>query len=158
VVVFNNVDYGDLPMLTDNDSGEIVSIPSVMIQNDDGVTLMTFVTNGALEVEIEIAWGLPRLDGRVEWELWTKSEMSSTEILFVSKFRDVVQSLGDSLLFTPHYGIQRGMREAAKKDCSNNGKYCMISVNGVPGVELLRESLTQICVREAGVVVSDTLL
>jgi len=159
VVVYNNVVSGELPMMTDDGSGEIVSIPSVMIQYTDGVILKTFVNDSSpLEVEIEIAWGLPRPDGRVEWELWTTSELSSTEMAFVSDFKDVVESLGDSQLFTPHYAIHRGMMEASRKDCSNDGKYCMFSLNNIPGRQLLRETLTQICVRKAGEVDNDSLL
>jgi len=41
-------------MMTDDGSGETVSIPSLMIQYSDGVTLNTFVNDSSLEVEIEI--------------------------------------------------------------------------------------------------------
>jgi len=54
VVVFNNIDNGELPLMTDDGSGETVSIPSLMIQYSDGVTLSTFVNDSSLEVEIEI--------------------------------------------------------------------------------------------------------
>jgi len=84
--------------------------------------------------------------------------MSTTVMIFVSEFKYVVQSLGDSQLFTPHYAIHRGMIEASREDCSNDGKYCMFSLLGVPGRQLLSETLTQICVWEAGKVINDSLL
>jgi len=48
--------------------------------------------------------------------------------------------------------------EASRKDCSNDGKYCMFSVRGVAGTQLLRETLTQICIWKTGEVVNDALL
>jgi len=77
---------------------------------------------------------------------------------FVADFKDVVSSLKDKHLFTPHYEINVGMMEASKNDCSNDGKYCMFGVNGVPGNQLLRETLLQICVWKVGQNVDDHLL
>jgi len=84
--------------------------------------------------------------------------MTSREKQFVADFKDVVHSLEDKHLFTPHYLIQSGMMEASDKDCSNDRKYCMFGVNGVPGKQLLRESLLQICVWKTGQDINDHLL
>jgi len=72
--------------------------------------------------------------------------MSSREKSFVMDFKEAVQSLEDKHLFTPHYYINVGMMEASMDDCSNDRKYCLFSVNGVAGKQLLRETLTQKCV------------
>jgi len=159
VIVYNNVNLQPLPVMADDGTGDSVSIPSIIIENADGLVLKSHVNDGSgLDVEIEISWGLPRPDGRVEWELWTSSEMMSREKQFVADFRFVAVSLEDKHLFTPHYEIQTGMMEAAESDCSNDRKYCMFGVNGVAGNELLRETLMQICVRKTGRDINDHLL
>jgi len=84
--------------------------------------------------------------------------MSSREKRFVMDVKEVVQSLGDKQLFTPHYMINAGIMEASVEDCSNDRKYCSFSVNGVPGRQLLNESLTQLCVWKFGQNTNDTLL
>jgi len=158
VVVYNNV-MSTLPIMADDGTGDSVSIPSVIIGNDDGLTLKSNIhADSALDVEIEISWGLPRPDGRVEWEMWTSSDMTSREKQFVSDFKDVVISLKDKHLFTPHYLIYNGMMEASDNDCSNDRKYCMYGIDGVPGWQLLRETLLQICVWKTGSQMNDSLL
>jgi len=159
VVVYDNRSYGLLPLMSDDGSGDLVTIPSIIILNKDGLVLKSHVDDdSAGDVEIEISWGLPRRDGRVEWEFWTSSEMSSREKSFVMDFKEAVQSLEDKHLFTPHYLINVGMMEASMDDCSNDRKYCLFSVNGVPGKQLLGETLTQKCVWRVGQNMNDTLL
>jgi len=66
-VVFDNADSGELPMMTDDGSDVLVSIPSVIIKKAYGVALKSFINDDSqLDVEIEIEWELPRPDGRVE--------------------------------------------------------------------------------------------
>jgi len=66
VVVFNNV-KAPLPIMADDGTGDSVSIPSIIISNLDGLILKSNVQDDSgLDVEIEILWGLPRPDGRVE--------------------------------------------------------------------------------------------
>jgi len=84
--------------------------------------------------------------------------MTSREVQFVADFKDVVYSLEDKTLFTPHYLIYSGMMEASDNDCTNDRKYCMFGVEGVSGNELLRETLLQICVWKAGQDINDNLL
>jgi len=84
--------------------------------------------------------------------------MSSKEKQFVADFRKVVDLLGDSDFFTPHYLIQNGMLEAADEDCSNDRKYCVFGVTGAPGKEVLEEILNQICVWKFGDEVNDNLV
>jgi len=67
VVVFDNVDSGPLPIMADDGTGDSVSIPSVIIKMADGHILKSHLSDeSAFDVEIEISWGLPRPDGRVE--------------------------------------------------------------------------------------------
>ena len=69
VVIFNNVEQ-PLPIMADDGTGDPVSIPSIIIGQKDGVILKSNVEDvSGLNVEIEILWGLPRPDGRVEWEM-----------------------------------------------------------------------------------------
>lgn len=84
--------------------------------------------------------------------------MTSRELQFVSDFKDVVHSLEDKHLFTPHYHIHLGMMEASEVDCSNDRKYCMFGINEVPGNQLLKETLTQICIYKTGQEINDYLL
>jgi len=145
--------------MADDGTGDSVSIPSIIIRNEDGLILKTHVSDDStLDVEIEISWGLPRPDGRVEWEFWTSSELSSREKRFVRDLEEVVRSCGDTQLFTPHYAVDIGMLEAFDNDCSNDQKYCMFSPSGITGSQLLKETLTQICVWKTGQDLNDTLL
>jgi len=84
--------------------------------------------------------------------------MTSREQQFVVDFKSVVQSLGDKHLFTPHYDIKKGMMEATENDCTNQLKYCMFGISDVPGGQLLRETLTQICIWKTGQEINDNLL
>jgi len=84
--------------------------------------------------------------------------MSSREVQFIADFKDVVYSLEDKTLFTPHYLIYNGMMEASDNDCTNDRKYCMFGVDGVSGSQLLRETLLQICVWKTGQDINDNLL
>jgi len=159
VVVYDDVTETDLPMMADDGMGDTVEIPSIIIKRVDGLVLKSNVDDKlVMDVEIEISWGLPRPDGRVEWELWCDGEMSSKEKQFVADFRKVVDLLGDSDFFTPHYLIQNGMLEAADEDCSNDRKYCVFGVTGAPGKEVLEEILNQICVWKFGDEVNDNLV
>merc|ERR1719431_1724500 len=84
VVVYNNVESTFLPIMADDGTGDSVLIPSILISHWDGLALNSHLQDeSGLDVEIEISWGLPRPDGRVEWELWTSSEMTSREQLFI---------------------------------------------------------------------------
>jgi len=158
VVVFNNA-MDSLPLMSDDGTGDSVSIPSIIISSLDGAILKSNVQDDSgLDVEIEISWGLPRPDGRVEWELWTSCDMTSREKQFIADFKDVVKSLEDKHLFTPHYQISSGMMEASDSDCSNDRKYCMFGNEGVPGHQLLKETLLQLCVSKTGLSINDTLL
>merc|ERR1719427_1468153 len=72
VIVYNNVNLQQLPIMADDGKGDSVSIPSIIIDKGDGLVLKSHVNDDSgLDVEIEISWGLPQPDGRVEWELWT---------------------------------------------------------------------------------------
>jgi len=84
--------------------------------------------------------------------------MTSREQQFILDFKDVVHSLEDKHLFTPHYHIHLGMMEASEEDCSNDRKYCMFGINEVPGNKLLKETLTQICIYKTGQEINDYLL
>lgn len=159
VVVYDDVQRSLLPIMADDGMGDSVSIPSIIIKNADGLVLKSNINdNLVLDVEIEISWGLPRPDGKVEWELWCNGEMSSREKKFVAEFREVVELLGEKYFFTPHYWIQNGMLEAADADCSNDRKYCVFSTSGVPGNKLLKEILNQICIWKFGEEANDHLV
>jgi len=84
--------------------------------------------------------------------------MTSREKQFIADFKDVVVTLSDKHLFTPHYLIPSGIMEASDTDCSNDRKYCMFGIDEVPGHQLLRETLLQICVWKTGQDINDTLL
>jgi len=84
--------------------------------------------------------------------------MTSREKQFVTDFKDVVFSLEDKHLFTPHYLVYDGMMEASDNDCTNDRKYCMFGLEGVSGSQLLREALLQICVWKTGQNINDNLL
>jgi len=159
VVVYDNNRYGDLPIMACDGTGDFVSIPSIIIRNEDGLILKSHVEDDSVQaVEIEISWGLPSSDGRVEWEFWTSSDMLLRDDDVVSDLKGVVQSLGDNQLFTPHYVIYEGIRRASGRDCSNDRKYCTRGVNGVSGKQVLKEWLTQKCVWKYGQDVNDMLL
>jgi len=159
VVVYDHIGFGDLPIMVGDATRNSISIPSILIGNEDGLRLNSYVNNGLVQdVEIEISWSLPRSDETVEWEFWTSSDVLLREKSFFLDFKDVVQALGAKQIFKPHYIINEGVTEASEKDCSNDLRYCSFSVNGVSGKQFLTEWLTQICVWRIGQNMNDTLL
>jgi len=150
VIVFNNVDSDFLPIMADDGTGDRVSIPSVIISQADGEKIKAAIDQHASDVELEIKWGLPRPDGRVEWEMWTTADMTSREAKFIRDFKEVARAFGNKTLFTPHYNIASGMMEASDDDCTNGRKYCLFGWNGVQGKYVIKESLVQHCIWKWG--------
>jgi len=67
VIVYDSVDSGITSIMSDDGSGHVVSVPSFLIIRKNGLILESWIINHTDFVEIEIVWGLPHLDDRVEW-------------------------------------------------------------------------------------------
>lgn len=152
VVVVDNKGEGWLPIMADDGTGERVQIPSIIISKGDGAKIKKYMSNNpSKKVQVEIAWGLPRPDGRVEWELWMPPNPNTVTRKFIQDFEEVMEVLGaDNIDFKPMYKLYNNslgkMGYDDEKDCTNDGKYCWPSDSNVKGRDYVRETLTQICV------------
>lgn len=109
VVVVDNQQAGEgwLPIMADDGTGERVQIPSIIISQDDGSRIKQYMTdNPSKRIQVEISWGLPRPDGRVEWELWMPPNPNTTTRKFIQDFEEVMEVLGaHNIDFKPMYKI-----------------------------------------------------
>lgn len=114
--------------MADDGTGERVQIPSIIISKEDGDKIKSYMTeNPSKKVQVEISWGLPRPDGRVEWELWMPPNPNTSTRKFMQDFEEVMEVLGqDNIEFRPMYKLynndQGQMGYDNEKDCTNDGK------------------------------------
>ena len=92
--------------MTDDGTGDGVSIPSVFISQENGAILKQAVTNGE-KVMVQLKWNVPHPDNHVEWELWTSSNNMDASG-FEKGFVQPALALGKSVSFSPHYATLDG--------------------------------------------------
>lgn len=156
-VIEDNENVTGLPLMADDATGGDIVIPSMVVSLADGTRIVRSI-DSSVPVLVTLQWNLPHPDNRVEWELWTSSDDSSS-IAFKQQFAKVTASLNNSALFIPHYYFDSGglygctvNQETAecKSMCTNGGRYCSIqpgedAMKGLTGAEVVRENLRQMC-------------
>jgi PA domain len=134
----NNCESFEVVMTDPSGSAGDITIPSFLVGKSDADAMKEEVMADR-PVRVEMSWGLPRPDGRVEYEIWTKPfEMISQQLL--RKWSTVAAALGNRAYLTPHialnletmklcqqggffgdYGEEGGMCTVS---CTNGGRYC----------------------------------
>eukprot|EP00475_Leptophrys_vorax_P011637 TRINITY_DN18194_c0_g1_i1.p1 TRINITY_DN18194_c0_g1~~TRINITY_DN18194_c0_g1_i1.p1 ORF type:complete len:515 (-),score=97.67 TRINITY_DN18194_c0_g1_i1:70-1614(-) len=138
-----------LPSMHDDGTGSSVTIPSVLISDDDATLIKRSCDNDTVTGTIK--WQFPSV---VTWKLWLV--MNQTDLRLFEKLSN---ALGNSSLFELHYIINNGSwyyctdsnGTACGSWCTNSGRYCSVDPDGnrdmgVSAGDAVRENLRQICV------------
>lgn len=153
-IIVDNVEETYLPYMADDGTGEDITIPSILISLDDGQLFKDTMETGF--VTVQMTWGLPHPDGRVEWSLWTSSN-DPTSREMKQDWGVIVESLGEAAQFTPHYFILDGALSGCTTEslpcgnqCTPDGKYCAVDPDydlssGISGEDIVYENLRQMC-------------
>lgn len=149
--------------MADDGTGTDIQIPSMLIHMLDGEKIRKYVMEEETKdvgVVMSMSWDYANKDNRVEWELWSTSDTTSS-LEFKKFFRPAVKSLGASALFTPHLLFQWNYfncpTPGAKSDddlpphcanmCIKQGTYCGAGPSkDVPGYLAVQAFVRSHCV------------
>jgi len=158
VIIVDNVEETWLPYMADDGTGADISIPSMLITMDDGQLIKDSISNTGY-VTVQLTWGLPHPDGRVEWSLWTSSnDPASREMK--QTWGPIVESIGAASRFEPHYFIYEGEYSGCTatgfpcgNQCTADGRFCAVDPDhdlssGISGLDIVEENLRQLCLFE----------
>lgn len=149
------------PIMADDGSGGDISIPSFLMSKHDADLIKEQVKSNSPIVQVEMAWKLPNVDDRVEYEIWDHpAEKVSSG--FFRDFKVFAQALAGHADFTPHLflvdGIKSGCRSPAGENacfnlCTNQGRYCFPDPDndvqtGKSGADVVEETLRRLCIWE----------
>lgn len=148
----------DLDPLWDDGSGSDISIPSMMIKHEDGVTIRETLLKEGQPVVAEMAWHWPKHDDWAMIGLWySPNDVHAAK--FLTNFSKIANALEGHLVFIPHYFLLDGTKlncggnadhpeNSCYNLCTNNGRYCHPGSGQVTGKQVVVESLRRICIRE----------
>ena len=161
VIVCDSKDENLIQMWQSENDDTIIDIPSVLLSNDNCDTLLDYIgvtdwnptnienmTYPAPDemnyVTADIQWGLPHINGKVKFDLWTSSDdHSGAEFIAAFEAAGIALSADNYTVFKPHMFILNGSAFGCDQDnlpcetqCSNNGRYCAASDidNGIDGM------------------------
>jgi len=149
------------PTMSDDGSGGDIKIPSfLMYKHDADVIKEEMITNNQ-SFTMEMSWTMPRASNEVDYEIWSSpGDMISDE--FFKQWKPIASQLGNSVIFTPRQYLMNGQETCVDEQgtnlctnmCTNNGKYCAISLeedetysgSAISGTARVVESLRRICI------------
>lgn len=164
IVADNHPEFRNhLPYMADDKTGGSINIQSILIDYADGLVLKSSLKESNegehATILVKLSWNLPHPDGRVEYDLFTTSEVGVDNFKF--EFAPVAEVLGDAVLFTPHYELMDGDllrctekngrgRYKCGNQCTNQGRYChydpeQLLNEGFTGAQIVRENIRQKC-------------
>ncbi|CAH9116637.1 unnamed protein product [Cuscuta epithymum] len=170
VLVADDVDERLITMDSPEEDGssssyvENITIPSALVEKSFGEKMKKSLSEGEM-VNVNLDWreSVPHPDDRVEYELWTNSNVEcgyKCDMLmrFVKDFKGAAQILekGGYTEFTPHYITWYcpqafTVSKQCKSQCINHGRYCAPDPeqdfsSGYDGKDVVVEKLRQLCV------------
>jgi hypothetical protein len=127
------------PVMTDpSGSAGDITIPSFLVGKIDSDAFKAELIADH-PVHVEMSWGLPRPDGRVEYEIWTKPFEAAGQQLLLS-WAPIAKALGNRASLTPHIALSLETIKGCQKggiwddfgeaggmctlSCTNGGRYC----------------------------------
>lgn len=126
-----------------------LKIPIILISHEDGLRMREVLKAGRqvfLSVDLELEIAPTRV---AKFEYWM-SPTSEEGYNFITKFKDVLEGLGDAVTFEPKYkfkDLSLKMGENFLRDnCYARGKYCVAEKEIFEGLSVLNEGVRQICV------------
>lgn len=144
------------PIMKNDGSGGDISIPSMMLPKNVSDAVKDVMRNKNQPVLVEMAWQVPKFQDAVTMDIWyTPLDKPSME--FLTNFSKLAAVMGDKLHFRPQYSILDGEslncngnanneEDSCYNLCTNNGKYCSISHEGISGKQVVAETLRRLCV------------
>ena len=144
--------------MNDDGAGHDISIPAVLISNEDGKILsdyyLEFVANNIdiNEIRLEVKFENENIDNTVKYEIWYSPDQDNA-YSFLNDLKYIQTTLSDNVIFGvhfftyPHYFYSPDKKQNIE-NCYGNGLYC--SRPGKFGVkdgkEIIKESLRQKCI------------
>lgn len=126
-----------------------LKIPIILITHEDGARMKEALRAGkqvflTIDLELEIA---PTKVAKFEFWMSPTSEEAYN---FITKFRDVLEGLGDAVSFEPKYkfkDLSLKMNDSfLRENCYSGGKYCVAEKEIFEGLSVLNEGVRQICI------------
>lgn len=150
VIIRDNRDEPRLPYMADDGTAGDVHIPSIMVNHEDGDSILA-----ASGVTAQMTFTIEESDN-VRIDFWTNSWDTITEE-FKEEFGDVVRALGKDITVHPqllvldgsHWGCDTPAHICGEQ-CTNGGRYCAVDPEhhlgtGVSGANVIEENLRQQC-------------
>lgn len=92
--------------MSDDGSGNGISIPSMLISKKDGKELLDFLETASedelTQTALMATFEMNKPDNRVEYDIWFSSS-NDRALDFISEFETHDKALGSDVLMTPHY-------------------------------------------------------
>jgi hypothetical protein len=158
VISDNRDELSESLIMSDDGTGQTVTIPSFIIRKRDADLIKETLLNSNSSVYIKAEVEMTHPDNRVEYDLWY-STVTDLESWFMYDLSMYQKTLGSNALFTPRiltYSCQTCSEQYKKDYCLVNGKYCPYfqkahapeKLNGIGKGAILYESLRQRCIYE----------
>ena len=139
--------------MSDDGSGAGIRIPSMMISEEDGNKLLTFMRTATDEekaqVSVLVEFDMRRPDNRVEYDVWYSST-NDIALDFIQDFKAIDKKLGYDVQMAPRFvfweckNCEDNFRDS---HCFGGGAYCATDgSNSLSGQDVILEDLRQMCV------------
>jgi hypothetical protein len=117
-------------VMSDDESGAGIRIPSMLISYADGMKLLDFLKSATDEelkqVNVIVDFNINRPDNRVEYDIWYSSS-GEVALDFIEDFMKVDKRFGDKVLMTPRivfWECSDCDDEFLNQHCFAGGNYC----------------------------------
>ena len=152
------------PLVTNDGSGQDISIPTFMIFKDLAHPLKHHLRQDDAPALVELQWGLrPVVDDQpaddclpLSMKLWTTAYDPQVSLKEYQQFRTVSTALEGKVHFAPTYSLIDGNRfncpHSQSEDgpcdhlCSNGGRYCTTHAKDLSGYAIVVETLRRLCI------------
>lgn len=141
-------------IMSDDGTGDGITIPSVMISTAHWTTLITYLKSlsedEGMAVVFSATFSMVRPDNRVEYDIWYTSS-DDRALDFISSMKTYNLELDDNVLMTPRFVYWRCIdcdEDMIKKHCWSGGKYCAVDSNNDKhnGRKIMMEDLREKCI------------
>jgi hypothetical protein len=153
IIIDNSAEDISHIIMSDDGSGNGISIPSMLISKKDGEELLDFLKTASDEelnqTALMATFSINSPDNRVEYDIWYSSS-NDRALDFITDFEAHDKSLGTDVLMTPHFVFWKCPfcdPNYIKNDCYAGGKYCAVepSNNLIKGRDIIIEDLREKC-------------
>ena len=149
IIIDNTLENVNNIIMSDDGTGNGITIPSMLISKKDGLRLIDFIQTATNEelysVAIEASFDMKHPDDRVEYDIWYTSS-NDRALDFIREFSKIDKKLGTDVKMTPHFIFWKCPfcdDTYLNIDCYAQGKYCAIepSNENINGRDIIQEDL-----------------